>query len=66
MLFRSNIVERWPVAREETTVEVEGQTIRVKVADHRVKVEFEDAARAAAALGIPVREVLRRAEEAAR
>lgn len=63
---RGSIVERWPVAREETTVEVEGQTIRVKVADHRVKVEFDDAARAAAALGIPVREVLRRAEEAAR
>ena len=63
---RGSIVERWPVAREETTIEVEGQTIRVKVADHRVKVEFDDAARAAAALGIPVREVLRRAEEAAR
>lgn len=63
---RGSIVERWPVAREETTIEVEGQTIRVKVADHRVKVEFDDAARAAAVLGIPVREVLRRAEEAAR
>ena len=63
---RGSIVERWPVAREETTIEVEGQTIRVKVADHRVKVEFDDAARAAAALGMPVREVLRRAEEAAR
>lgn len=63
---RGSIVERWPLARGETTVDVEGQTIRVKVADHRVKVEFDDAARAAAALGIPVREVLRRAEEAAR
>lgn len=63
---RGSVVERWPVAREETTVDVDGQTIRVKVADHRVKVEFDDAARAAAALGVPVREVLRRAEEAAR
>ncbi len=63
---RGSIIERWPISREETTVDVDGQTIRVKIAEHRVKVEFDDAARAASALGLPVREVLRRAEEAAR
>lgn len=63
---RGSIIERWPVARTESTVDVDGQAIRVKVADHRVKVEFDDAARAAKELGLPVREVLRRAEQAAR
>ncbi|MFM8848721.1 MAG: nickel pincer cofactor biosynthesis protein LarC [Actinomycetota bacterium] len=63
---RASSMRRWPHARRETTVEVDGHTIRVKIADHRIKVEFDDAARAADALGLPVREVLRRAEESAR
>jgi hypothetical protein len=63
---RGSIIERWPISREETTVDVDGHSIRVKIAAHRVKVEFDDAARAATALGLPVREILRRAEEAAR
>jgi len=37
----------------------------VKVAGDRVKVEHDDAARAAAALGLPLREVISRAESAA-
>lgn len=62
MGIRSHAVERWPQRREEITVEVSGHAIRVKVADHRVKVEFDDAAVAARALGVPVRQVLAEAE----
>ena len=60
--IRATRVERWPQRREETKVDVDGQTIRVKVAAGRVKVEHDDAAAAAKELGIPLREVLRRAE----
>jgi uncharacterized protein (TIGR00299 family) protein len=62
---RASSMRRWPHARNEITVDVDGHPIRVKIAEHRVKVEFDDAARAATALGLPVREVLRRAEQAA-
>jgi pyridinium-3,5-bisthiocarboxylic acid mononucleotide nickel chelatase len=58
---RSSSMRRWPQRRTETTVQVDGHRIRVKLADHRVKVEFDDAAAAAAALGVPVRVVLDRA-----
>jgi pyridinium-3,5-bisthiocarboxylic acid mononucleotide nickel chelatase len=58
---RSSSMRRWPQRRTETTVDVDGHRIRVKLADHRVKVEFDDAAAAAAALGVPVRAVLDRA-----
>jgi uncharacterized protein (TIGR00299 family) protein len=61
---RASSMRRWPHARREITVDIDGHPIRVKIAEHRVKVEFDDAARAAAALGLPVREVLRRAEQA--
>jgi pyridinium-3,5-bisthiocarboxylic acid mononucleotide nickel chelatase len=58
---RSSSMRRWPQRRTETTVQVDGHRVGVKLADHRVKVEFDDAARAAAALGVPVRVVLDRA-----
>ena len=45
-----------------STVEVDGHTIRVKVAGGRVKVEHDDAAAAARHLGRPLRDVLREAE----
>ncbi|HTH07564.1 MAG TPA: nickel pincer cofactor biosynthesis protein LarC [Ilumatobacteraceae bacterium] len=64
--IRATAVERWPQQREESTVEVDGQTIRVKLAADRVKVEHDDAAAAARALGLPLREVLARAERRAR
>ncbi len=59
---RGTVLERWPQSRSETTVMVDGHEIRVKVTVGRVKVEHDDAARAAAALGVPLRDVLRRAE----
>jgi uncharacterized protein (DUF111 family) len=60
--IRASTVERWPQHRQEGIVDVGGQTIRVKVAAGRVKVEHDDAVAAARALGLPLREVLRRAD----
>lgn len=62
---RGALLQRWPQQRDERTVMVDGHAIAVKVAAGRVKVEHDDASRAAAALGLPLREVLRRAAEAA-
>ncbi len=58
---RMSMMHRWPQQRTEATVDVDGHPIRVKVAAHRVKVEFDDAAAAAESLGVPVRVVLDRA-----
>jgi uncharacterized protein (TIGR00299 family) protein len=58
---RMSTLRRWPQRRDESTVDVDGHTIRIKVAAHRVKVEFDDAATAAGHLGLPVRIVLDRA-----
>ena len=58
---RMSTLHRWPQRRDETTVDVDGHTVRIKVAEHRVKVEFDDAAAAAERLGLPVRVVLDRA-----
>ena len=63
--LRGTTVQRWPQQREERTVNVDGHVIRVKVAGGRVKVEHDDAAAAATALGRPLREVLFAAESAA-
>jgi uncharacterized protein (TIGR00299 family) protein len=63
---RASAWQKWPQPREVMTVEVEGHAIRVKVTPGgRHKVEFDDAAAAAAALGRPVREILVAAEAAA-
>ena len=62
---RGTTLEKWPAARRVEVVDVDGHPVRVKVTPTgRVKVEFDDAAAAAAALGRPVREVLVRAEGA--
>ena len=58
---RMSPLQRWPQQRVETTVEVDGYSIRAKLAEHRIKIEFDDAAAAAAAIGVPVRVVLERA-----
>ena len=64
--FRQHHVARWAMARQELEVEVGGHPVRVKVGPHRFKAEYDDCARAAARLGLPVAEVARHAEESAR
>jgi uncharacterized protein (TIGR00299 family) protein len=63
--LRASTVQRWPQARQESTVDVDGHPIRVKRSAGRVKVEHDDAQIAAAALGWPLRQVLAAAEAAA-
>lgn len=63
---RGQRMERWPSARAIDEVEVEGLPVRVKVGPGRVKVEHDDAARAARSTGLPLREVISLAEEAFR
>jgi hypothetical protein len=61
---RTETMGRWPAARVLDEVEVEGVPVRVKVSAGRVKIEHDDAARAARRTGLPLREVVSRAEEA--
>ncbi len=61
---RGHTLERWPAARSMDEVEVGGERIGMKVTFGRAKVENDDAARAARRLGLPLREVVSRAEEA--
>jgi uncharacterized protein (TIGR00299 family) protein len=60
---RGQTLERWPATRREDEVDVDGNIVRVKVGPGRIKVEHEDAARAARRLRLPLREVVSRAEE---
>ncbi|MEX1217595.1 MAG: nickel pincer cofactor biosynthesis protein LarC [Acidimicrobiales bacterium] len=64
MGVRGRQLERWPQSREFNSVEVDGYSIRVKVTAGRVKAEHDDAAVAARALGLPLRDIARRAEQA--
>ena len=66
MGVRGQTLERWPQSRSFDEVTVDGHVIAVKVAGGRVKAEHDDAARAARALGLPLREVTARAEAAFR
>jgi pyridinium-3,5-bisthiocarboxylic acid mononucleotide nickel chelatase len=59
---RATRVERWPQARTDDTIYVEGQAIRVKRTASRAKIEHDDAAAAATALGWPLRDVMLAAE----
>ena len=59
---RATTFERWPASRREDEVLVEGMPVRVKVSPGRVKVEHDDAARVARRTGLPLREVMFRAE----
>jgi uncharacterized protein (TIGR00299 family) protein len=67
---RGSTMHRWPLERQIVTVDVDGHSVRVKVATSdtgttRMKVEHDDAVAAAAALGVPLREVLERAQASA-
>ena len=64
MGVRGSTVERWPQAREIGEVTVDGHTVRVKATADRAKAEHDDVARVARTLGLPLREVARRAEDA--
>ena len=61
---RATSQERWPATRAMDEVEVQGVPVRVKVSPGRVKVEHADAARVASLTGLPLREVVVRAEAA--
>ena len=67
---RGATMHRWPQQRDTTVVDVDGHTVRVKVATGasgptRFKVEHDDAAAAAVALGVPLRVVIDRAQASA-
>ena len=61
---RGTTLTRWPTARSLNEVTVSGMVIRVKVANGRLKVEHDDAARVAKSSNLPLREVVSQAEEA--
>lgn len=63
---RAARLDRWPQARRTITVDVDGQPVRLKISASRVKVEHDDARAAASALGVPLRDVLHRAEQLGR
>ncbi|MGO9456653.1 MAG: nickel pincer cofactor biosynthesis protein LarC [Acidimicrobiales bacterium] len=56
--------ERWPSARLDGEVEVDGEPVRVKVSPGRVKAQFDDVARAADRTGLPLHVVASKAESA--
>ncbi|MFC5234783.1 nickel pincer cofactor biosynthesis protein LarC [Pseudonocardia zijingensis] len=59
--LRRTPVDRAALPRRTTTVEVEGHLVRLKHGPWGVKPEHDDVAATAAALGLPLREVSRRA-----
>jgi uncharacterized protein (TIGR00299 family) protein len=61
---RSQVVDRFATSRRVERVELDGAAIRVKVTARRIKVEYDDAAALARRNGVPVRDILRRAEQA--
>ena len=61
---RRTAVDRWASTREMHEVDVDGYPVRIKVGPGRAKAEFDDAARIARRTGVPLREVLARAEAA--
>jgi pyridinium-3,5-bisthiocarboxylic acid mononucleotide nickel chelatase len=63
---RGSTLERWPQPRTTIEVDVDGFRLRIKVTAGRIKVEHDDAVRVARRTRLPLREVLARAETAAR
>jgi uncharacterized protein (TIGR00299 family) protein len=58
---RRSELTRTVLPRRTETVDLDGQRIRIKSGPHGAKPEFDDAAAAAAALGLPLRTVSRQA-----
>jgi uncharacterized protein (TIGR00299 family) protein len=63
--IRAQSWQRWPAERQFAEVDVGGYPVRVKRGPRRIKAEHDDAVRVAGLLQLPIREVARRAEEAA-
>ncbi len=63
---RSSSVDRWQADRTFAEVDIEGYPVRIKVGPGRAKADFDDAAAVAAKTGVPVREVIAKAETAFR
>lgn len=61
---RGTTLERWPSTRTIERVDVDGLAVRVKVSPGRAKVEHDDAVRVSRLRGLPVAEVVSRAEQA--
>lgn len=61
---RSVLCERYASPRRIAQVEVAGMPVRIKFSSKRVKPEYDDAEAVATATGLPLREVLARAERA--
>ncbi|MGH9086576.1 MAG: nickel pincer cofactor biosynthesis protein LarC [Acidimicrobiales bacterium] len=61
---RATAGQRWPSAREMAEVTVAGEAVRMKVGAGRAKPEPDDVARVAGHTGLPLHEVVSRAEEA--
>ena len=64
--FREHFVSRSALLRQSLEVEVSGERVRVKAGPYQLKAEHDDCVRAAAHLGLPLSEVARQAEQAAR
>jgi uncharacterized protein (DUF111 family) len=66
---RGQSMHRWPQQRDTAVVDIDGHSVRVKVAASngttRYKVEHDDAVAAAAALRLPLRVVMDRAQASA-
>lgn len=62
--LRVHVVDRYAVERRFEEVDLDGSRVQLKVSRGRVKVEHDDAAAIARRDGVPVREVVRRAEQA--
>jgi uncharacterized protein (DUF111 family) len=62
---RAATVERWPAARTNDVVEVDGHEVRVKRSADRVKAEHDDAVAVARSTGRTTQDVARDAEAAA-
>ncbi len=61
---RTMLCERYASPRRIEQVEVAGMLVRVKLSSRRAKPEYDDAEAVATATGLPLREVLARAERA--